>query len=342
MKDYPFQPVSALRRQTKRLATAIPVDLVAVSGFAVVAAVLLVVTNVSSSAIRAAVGIPLLFLAPGYVTVSALFPRSTPAQEAQADSRRLIEQTRPLTDVERVALSFGLSVALLPLLGLGISLTDWTFTGPVVVGTVTSVSLIGASLAIARRRSVPPADRYRVGVGSRLAAVRTWLLDTPSSFHVAVNVVLVLSLVFALTTVGYAFVSPQDGEQYTSLQLLTETDTGDYVASGYPSEIDAGDSIPLVIAVENREGQDKEYTVVVQEQRLEDGQVVERRERQRIDYWVIDERTVYGDRTITPSDDPGTVRLTVLLYDDGVPDTPTTENAYRHAYLWVDVTAATA
>ncbi|MFA9416666.1 DUF1616 domain-containing protein [Natrinema sp. HArc-T2] len=47
------------------------------------------------------------------------------------------------------------------------------------------------------------------------------------------------------------------------MQLLTEDETGELVASGYPSEIDAGNSIPLVVAVENQEGQAMGYTAVV-------------------------------------------------------------------------------
>ncbi|MGM0389174.1 MAG: DUF1616 domain-containing protein, partial [Natrinema limicola] len=235
MKGLPFQSVSTLRRRSKRLATSLPTDLIGVAGFTVVSTVVLVVANVSSPVMRAAVGFPFLFLVPGYVTVSALFPRSTPVQEFQTGRRQLVQQMQTLTDVERVALSFGLSFALLPLLGLGIALTPWGFTGPVVVGTVACFALVGASLATARRLSVPPADRYRVGFGRRLAAARAWLFDAPSAFHVVVNVALVISMVLALTTVGYALVSPQDGEQYTSLQLLTEDETGELVASGHIS-----------------------------------------------------------------------------------------------------------
>ncbi|ELZ21212.1 DUF1616 domain-containing protein [Natrinema limicola] len=338
MKGLPFQSVSTLRRRSKRLATSLPTDLIGVAGFTVVSTVVLVVANVSSPVMRAAVGFPFLFLVPGYVTVSALFPRSTPVQEFQTGRRQLVQQMQTLTDVERVALSFGLSFALLPLLGLGIALTPWGFTGPVVVGTVACFALVGASLATARRLSVPPADRYRVGFGRRLAAARAWLFDAPSAFHVVVNVALVISMVLALTTVGYALVSPQDGEQYTSLQLLTEDETGELVASGYPPEIDAGDSIPLVVAVENQEGQAMEYTAVVQEQRLEGGEVVERTELQQFDVAVADDTTTHADRDIVPETDDGTVRIAVLLYTgDDVPEQPTTDNAYQSVYFGTEV-----
>lgn len=333
MKGQSLQPVTALRRRSKSLLAGAPVDLIGVAGFVVVAAVLLTVVDAASAALRAAVGFPLLFLAPGYVVLSALFPRETPAT---ADGHSLLRQTVSLSDTERAALSFGLSFALLPPLGLAIGAAPFEFTTSTVVNTVAGATLLATGVAIARRLAVPPADRYRPG--RRLEGAHAAIFDARSTRQVAVNVVLVISMLLAVTTVGYALVAPQDGEQYTSLRLLTEDDTGELVASGYPSEIESGDAVPLVIAVENQEDADEEYTAVVQEQRLEDGEVVERNELQRIDYDVSAGGTAYADRTLSPETEEGSIRMTVLLYDGDVPETPTTENAYRHGYFWVDVT----
>ncbi|QCC59978.1 DUF1616 domain-containing protein [Natrinema thermotolerans] len=333
MKGLPFQPVTALRRRSKSVLAGAPIDLIGIAGFVLVAAVLLTIVDAPSTVLRAAVGFPLLFLAPGYVVLSALFPRETPAI---ADGRPLLRQTVSLSDTERAALSFGLSFALLPPLGLVIAVTPFGFTTSTVVNTVAGATLLGAGVAIARRLAVPPADRYRPA--RRLEAARAAIFDARSTRHVAVNVVLVISMLLAVTTVGYALVAPQDGEQYTSLRLLTEDDTGELVASGYPSEIEAGEAVPLVIAVENQEGEDEDYTAVVQEQRLEDGEIVERNELQRIDYSVNAGGTAYADRTLSPEAEAESIRITVLLYDGDVPETPTTENAYRHGYFWVDVT----
>ncbi len=336
MKGQSFQPVAALRRRSKSLLAGTPVDLIGVAGFVLVAALLLTVVDTGSTVLRAAVGFPLLFLAPGYVIVSALFPSETPARDATGDGQFLIRQTVSLSDAERAALSFGLSFAVLPLLGLVIAVTPFGYTASTVVNTVAGATLLGAGIATARRLAVPPADRYRPG--RRLEAARATIFDAGSTRRVAINVVLVISMLLAVTTVGYAFVAPQDGEQYTSLRLLTEDDTGELVASGYPSEIEPGDAVPLVVAVENREGADEEYTAVVQEQRFEDGELVERNELQRIDYGVGAGETAYADRTLSPEAEDGSIRITVLLYDGDVPETPTAENAYRHGYFWVDIT----
>ncbi|WP_247004873.1 DUF1616 domain-containing protein [Halosolutus gelatinilyticus] len=334
MKDVLTKPFAAIERRSRSLLAGAPIDLFVAGGFALVAAVLLVVVPTGSRLLRAAIGAPLLFFVPGYVTLSVLFPRATPVSGAAGP----IAQTRELGDGERAAISFGLSLALLPLLGLAIATTPWGFTAPVVVGAVSGFSVVGSCLAIGRRLAVPASERYRVRLGRRLGAVRAATVGANSSVRAIVNVALAISILLSLATVGYAFVAPQQGEQYTDLRLLTEDGSGDFVAAGYPEEIGPDESIPLVIAVENQEREDMEYTVVVQEQRVEDGEVVDRTELQRIGYTVGDGETAYGERNVTPTTTDGDVRISVLLYRGEVPTTPTSDNAYRYTHVWTEVT----
>ncbi|WIV67491.1 DUF1616 domain-containing protein [Natrialbaceae archaeon AArc-T1-2] len=331
-----IQPFTAVRQGSKRLVTEMPTDLAGVAGFVFVAVTVLAVVDVGSTLVRAAVGFPLLCFLPGYATVSALFPRAS-------DTRLATETAVPagtsgISDLERLALAFGLSVAILPLLALVIAAGSWGYSTGVVVTVLAGYVLGLVAIATVRRRRVPRAERYRIHLGRRVETARTAIFDTNSAVHTAINVALVVSMVLALTTVGYALVSPQSGEQYTSLELLTENDSGEYVTGEYPSTVDAGESVPVTIAVENWEGDDTEYTAVVQEQRLTNGEVNERTEIDRLEYAVSDGETAYGESDVTPVADGGTVRITVLLYVDDVPETPTTDNAYRYTYFWIEVT----
>jgi uncharacterized membrane protein len=312
----------------------IPTDLVGVAGFVAVATLLLAVVDVASPVVRAIVGFPLLFLAPGYAMVSVFFPRASPIEST--GSTPLIGQTRDVTDVERAALAFGLSVALLPLLGLVVAVLSWGFTTSTVVATVGGFVLVGVAIAAVRRARIPLQDRYRFRLGRLLGAVRAAIFGSGSAVHTAANVVLVVSLLLALTSVGYALVSPQQGEQYTDLQLLTEDDSGELVA-GTPSTVEPSNSIPFTTAIGNQEGQDMDYTVVVQEQWIDDGEVFERTELQRTEHSVSAGETLTVDRDVTPTAESGTVRIAVLLYDDSVPETPTTDNAYRHGHFWIEI-----
>jgi len=105
------------------------------------------------------------------------------------------------------------------------------------------------------------------------------------------------------------------GGGYTELALYSEDEDGELVAGALPSEVEPGESIPLTVSIENQEGDQQRYTVVVQEQVIEDGEVVERTELRRIDATVSDGATASGERSVTPTAGPGeTVRISMLLY----------------------------
>lgn len=331
-----FRPLVAVGQGPRRLAGRIPTDLVGVAGFVLVAAALLTVADVTSTVARAAIGFPLLFLTPGYAVVAVLFPRASPIEPA--GGTRLVGQTGDISDRERGALAFGLSVALLPLFGLALSVSPWGLTGPSVVATVSGFVLVGVVVAAFRRFRLPVRERYRFRLGRKLAFARASLFDTRSTVHTAASLLLVASTVIALASVGFALLSPQQGEQYTNLQLLTEDESGELVADDYPSAVEPDESVSMTLSVDNREGEATEYTAVVQEQWVDDGEVLERAELERTEYSVGDGETVTDQQEFTPNADSGTVRVAVLLYDGEVPETPTTENAYRHTYVWIDVT----
>ncbi|RQG97180.1 DUF1616 domain-containing protein [Natrarchaeobius chitinivorans] len=341
MKDrstQPFQPLTTVRQGSKQLAAQVPTDLGGVAAFVTVSFLVLTVLDTGSPFVRVIVGFPLLLFVPGYATVSALFPRAPPNRNhspTQNGSLRLSRNS--VTVLERVALAFGLSLAVLPLLGLVIAAFSWEFSTPVAVTVVCVYALSTVSIAAIRRSRVPVEDRYQFSLTRSASTVYAAIFDTRTTFHTAINVVLVVSMLLALTTVGYALVSPQDGEQYSSLQVLTEDDSGDLVADG-PSQVEPDESMEFVIGIENQEGEETEYTAVVQEQWINDGEIVERHELDRIETTVSDGETVHGDQSVTPVASDGDVRIVVLLYEGEVPDAPTTADAYRYTYFWTEIT----
>ncbi|WP_049925903.1 DUF1616 domain-containing protein [Halopiger goleimassiliensis] len=329
------RPFSAVGHGTRVLLERTPADLIGVGGFAALAAVLLAALDVASPVVRGAIGFPLLFFAPGYAVVSALFPRRTVPRDLRASDSS--GETRTVTDVERIALSFGLSVAVVPLVGLVTAFLFGTVTGPSAVGAIATATVVGVALATVRRGRVPPEERYRFDARRKLGTAARAIFDARSTLHLAVNLLLVSTLILALTTVGYAFVAPQDGEEYTNVQLLSENDAGEYVAGDYPETVESGEPLSLAVGVENREDRTMEYTLVLQEQWISDGDVIERTELQRTGYAMNDGESVTDEVSVTPAAESGTVRIAALLYADDVPETPTLENADERAYVWTEI-----
>ena len=99
-------------------------------------------TDLPLVAVRWVFGAVFVLFIPGYVTVEALFPKG-----------------RELDGIERFALSVGLSLALVPLIGLLLNYTPWGIRlNPIVISLV-AFTLLVAGLGVARRFRVA-AERF--------------------------------------------------------------------------------------------------------------------------------------------------------------------------------------
>jgi len=98
--------------------------------------------------IKIILGLPLVLFLPGYALIAALFPRKD-----------------DLDGIERIALSFGLSIATVPLLGLALNYTPFGIRlSPILI--VLSVFTISLAMgAYARRSIIPEEDRFVVEIG---------------------------------------------------------------------------------------------------------------------------------------------------------------------------------
>ncbi|WP_137287212.1 DUF1616 domain-containing protein [Halorussus salinisoli] len=321
---------------------ALPLDLLAVVGYAVVTVVVLSQPGVYGSSLAVALGLPLVFFAPGYALVALLFPGSTPDD---ARSGRTLADVRQhgLSGNERVALGFGLSVALLPTLGVTVEFSPWTIAPATVLLSLAGLAS-GLSVAAAIRRLRRPADR-RFSL-----PVRAWFdggrraTTTGSVADRALNVGLAAAVVLAVATMGYAVAVPSDGEEFTNVSLLSRNDTGELVADDYPRNFERGESKPLVVELSNREGERTSYSVVVELQRVSqsgDGgaKVLEERTLATFTPTVDAGQQWRTTHEVTPTMTGDNLRLVYLVYEGDPAEDPTTENAYRNVHVWVNVTA---
>ncbi|MFC4249132.1 DUF1616 domain-containing protein [Natribaculum luteum] len=309
-----------------------PADLAAVS-VAAVAAYLVVTSHGFDGTLRLLMAIPLILFLPGYALVSVLFPA---AARRTRENALTGTDTRPggIDAVERLGLAFALSIALVPMVTIGLALTDWGLaTEP--VAAALAIGTIGfAQLGVVRRLRVPAADRFTV---SPILAVQR-LRQGDETVATASTLFLAFAVVVAGLSLVAAFAMPHSASEFTELGLYTEDGDGDLVAGQLPSTVDPGESIPVTISVENHEGESKAYTAVVQQQVLADDEVVDRTRLTTVSASSDDGEVVTVDREITPTVGDGRVRIVVLLYEGDVPGEPTRENADEDAFFWVTVT----
>jgi|GEM_PF-1169656 len=273
------------------------IDLVIAAACALVTvAVVLLVPSLGP--IRIVLGLPFVLLFPGYVLVAALYPRK-----------------EDLDSVERAALSFGLSIAIVPLIGLALNYSPWGIRLNPILAFVSLFIVMGAGAAMYRRQALPAEEAFAISVPlPRWSQVR---LAT-----VAQAVVVVLCLIGFGAAVAFLATSRGSSESFTEFYILGP----DGRAEGYPRTLELGDGLTVILGVVNREGDDAAYEI----EATVDGQVAVLIDSVRLEDGERWEELV----TLVPNQAGNSQKVEFLLYReemDGV------DEAYRAVHLWVDV-----
>jgi uncharacterized membrane protein len=339
----------------------LPADLAALISIVALTGVSILIPGFNETPLRIIVGLPFVLFVPGYAFIAALFPETTMSDGEDVGApdgddeggasqdvhhRLTLQQVRgrgSIDGIERVALSFGTSIAIVPLLGLVLNFTPWGIRLLPVFITVGGFTLVATVVAARRRFALPPAARFRVPYRAWLASARSELFEPDTRTDKLLNILLVVSVLLAMASVTYAVAVPKQGEAFTEFYVLTENETGALVADDYPTEFTAGESKPLHLGIGNHEHRDVEYTVVVALHRVQmennTTQVLEGQRLQRLDAVVPANGTWHRQINVTPTMEGERLRLTFLLYQDAPPANPSDENAYRELHLWVNVTS---
>jgi len=221
----------------------VPGDLIAVAAFTVATLACVYVPVLNESFLRILFGAAMVLFIPGYALIAALFP-------ARGD----------LDGIERVALSFGLSIAVVPLVGLALNYTPWGIRLDPILASLTVFTLAMATAAWYRRLLLPAGDRFAVPAREMLGAAWTELYDPGAPrLDRALSVVLVVSIVAAVATTAYVIAVPKEGEHFTEFYILGPGGK----AADYPADFAAGSTQSLIIGVGNHEYREVPYTIEV-------------------------------------------------------------------------------
>ena len=193
-----------------------------------------------SSAARIILGLPFLLFFPGYTLMAALFP-----------------ERGSLGGVERVALSFGLSIAVVPLIGLVLNFTPWGIRlDPILISL--AVFVIAASgVAVYRREKLAPEERFRVRLNVGLPFFQDW--QKQSTADNVLSLVLAVVLAVAIASLGYTIATPRVGEAFTEFYILGPRGK----AENYPTALKVGEEGRVIIGIVNHEHEPAGYKVEI-------------------------------------------------------------------------------
>ncbi|WP_339106467.1 DUF1616 domain-containing protein [Haloterrigena salinisoli] len=285
------------------------------------------------NALRLLVAFPLVLFLPGYALVSVLFP-ATERSGREALSTRIDRQRRGIDVLERLGLSVALSLAIVPIVGLVLPFTQWGFTTVAMAAALCAVTVVFAQVGVVRRFRTPASERFSVSPLASLARLRR----DESAVATASSILVVLTIGLAAGALLLGFLVPPSTGGYTELALYSGADGEEQVAGNITDDVAPGESVPVTVSITNQEGESTDYTVVVQEQVIENDTVVERTRLESLETTLDDGTTGNGELNVTPTASEGeTVRVSVLLYQGEPPEEPTNENAEEDTYFWVTV-----
>jgi len=320
----------------------VPVDAAVASAYAIGVGAA-VVAGVVDGPLRTLLTVPLIGFLPGYAVLSALFPTSKPAEDGRAAAWR-----RPAASglgwVERCSLSVGASLALLPPLVVLLTLGGATFTTITVTTALVALVVTGSAAGVVRRLRLSAEDRYAVPTARWRAEAGSVVGRESGRGHGdrALDVLLSIAVVVAVAGLAVGLAAPADGESYTEVSVLTPGSDGP-VAGDYPETVRAGEPAELVVAVENELGTAAEYEVVIaldRVRRSDSGRsltVLERSELSRFDLSAADGERVTRRTSPRPDLVGGDLRLNVFVYRGDAPESPSSDSALEHLYVWLDV-----
>lgn len=259
----------------------------------------------SDSHVRTLLGIPMVLFLPGYALIAALFPGKD-----------------DLDGIERVALSFGLSIAVVPLIGLVLNYTPWGIR-LVPVFSALYFFTVGMSLIAIYRRESMGDDAFEVPFRQMYGSLkREFDAEQGSKVDRVLSIVLVLMILASIFTLVYVVVTPKQGEKFTEFYILGP----EGMADGYNTQLGPGESIDVIVGVVNHEYEVVNYSLGIRldNESPDPGSL--------LDISLAHNQTWEKPLSFTPDVNGTDMKLQYLLYRDGNLSEP-----YRDLHLWVNV-----
>lgn len=285
----------------------VPFDLLIVIGLALLTDIFILIPDLNETVVRNILGLSLVLFLPGYSLIAALFP-------AKSD----------LGGIERAALSFGLSIAVVPLIGLGLNYTSWGIRLLPILICLSVFTFIMCGLAYLMRAKLSETEAFEVPFRETAVSLKTYILNRPvSRLDKALTVVLVLSILLSVATLIFVIVTPKEEEHYTKFYILGPGEKAD----NYPTKLVLGQNGTIIVGIVNHEYRPINYTL---EMRLENKSLPLLESQRHIS--LTHNETWEEPVTFTPHFEGKNMKLEFLLFNDTDASVP-----YRNLHLWIDV-----
>jgi uncharacterized membrane protein len=279
-------------------------DLQIVAILIILTVVFVLLPPLNTSPVRIILGIPMVLFFPGYALIAALFPR-----------------INDLDGIERLALSFGLSIAVVPLIGLGLNFTPFGIRLVPILVSLFIFTLAMLMIAYLRRSKLSEGERFEVPFSYMYSFLRSEIFSSKKGVDRILTIILILSILASIITLIYVIVTPKQGEKFTEFYILGDNGK----AQGYPTQMEAGKTSSVIVGITNQEYVLTNYTLNIS---------LENDTLNTMQVTLMHNSTWEEKILFTPEKIGDNLKLEFLLYKEDNITAP-----YRDLHLWVNVSS---
>jgi len=216
-------------------------------------------------------------------------------------------------NMERIALSFGMSIATVLLIGLILNYTPWGITIESTLYSAASFIFLLSFIAWLRLSRLVEHERFNLESQMKLPSWRGSIWDK------ALSVVLIVAIFGAIGTFGYVLATQKVGERFTEFYILNIEGE----ATDYPKELSVGEEGKVIVGIINHEQEAATYRIEVAINGVKDnesGPIFLENDAK----WEM----VMG---FTPNIVGDNQKVEFLLYKEGQTE------VYQSLHLWIDI-----
>jgi uncharacterized membrane protein len=256
-----------------------------------------------NSIIRTILGVPMVLFIPGYVLIAALFTKND-----------------DLDSIERISLSFGLSIAIVPLFGLALNYTPFGIRLIPILITLCIYIVIMTIVAIYRRKVLSEDVQFSIQLNKIYEIIDNKINTPKNKVDRILSVILILTIILTIGVLYHVITTPKIGEKFTEFYILGSSGKAD----NYSTELKVGSSTNIMAGVVNHEYSPVNYTI----QLILNGDILSSKK-------LILSNNGTWERNITfvPDKKGNDMKLELLLFKENNISVP-----YRELHLWVNIT----
>jgi len=270
--------------------------------FVILTVIFILVPPLSTTWVRTILGLPMVLFFPGYALIAAMFPKKD-----------------DIDGIERTALSFGLSIAVVPLQGL--NYTPWGIRLVPILITISIFTLAMCTVAIMRRRGLPEGEEFSVPFTEIFNSLRNELFNKSGTrVDRILTVILVISILASVVMLVYVIVTPKQGEKFTEFYILGPGG----MADDYPTEMVLGQEGTVIVGIVNHEYRVVNYsfTMTLDGEQLQEPKAI-----------VLAHNMTWEQNVNFKPGTAGTdMKLQLMIFNEENYTVP-----YRDLHLWINV-----